>query len=151
MKKIINSILFLLAVTVNAQNIEKFSIDSGGATSISGGIEIVFTIGEVNVEELAVSNIQLSEGFINSSSSGALSVNSLIKNQIIIYPNPTSKYINISSKNNIDNIEIFNLQGKKVLTATNKNKIVIDKLQTGFYLVKFYTEIGSITKKIIIK
>ena len=40
---------------------------------------------------------------------------------------------------------------RKVLTAFNKNRIDIDKFQTGMYLVKFYTETGSVTKKIIIK
>ncbi|PWI29541.1 hemagglutinin protein, partial [Flavobacteriaceae bacterium LYZ1037] len=49
------------------QTIEKFSIDSGGASATAGGIEILYTIGEVNVQELSAGNIQVSEGFINGS------------------------------------------------------------------------------------
>jgi len=47
------------------QSIEKFSIDSGGASASAGNIQILYTIGEVNVAERAAGNIQVSEGFIN--------------------------------------------------------------------------------------
>lgn len=50
---------------VFAQSIEKFSIDSGGASTSAGGIQILYTIGEVNVQELSAGSIQVSEGFIN--------------------------------------------------------------------------------------
>ncbi|WP_452230926.1 hemagglutinin protein [Lacinutrix sp. MEBiC02404] len=47
------------------QTIEKFSIDSGGAIATAGNIEILYTIGELNTQELSTANIQVSEGFIN--------------------------------------------------------------------------------------
>ncbi|UPS91232.1 hemagglutinin protein [Bizionia sp. M204] len=55
----------ILAFICQGQTIEKFSIDSGGANATAGGIEILYTIGEVNVQELSAGNIQVSEGFIN--------------------------------------------------------------------------------------
>ncbi|MCX7550475.1 hemagglutinin protein [Xanthomarina sp. F2636L] len=57
--------VLLISFISHAQTIEKFSIDSGGASAIAGGIEILYTIGEVNVQELSAGNIQVSEGFIN--------------------------------------------------------------------------------------
>lgn len=48
-----------------AQSIEKFSIDNGGASSTNGGLEILYTIGEVNVKERSSAMASLSEGFIN--------------------------------------------------------------------------------------
>lgn len=61
---------FLTALFISflcsAQSIEKFSIDSGGTNTTSGGINILYTIGEVNVQELNTGNIKISEGFINS-------------------------------------------------------------------------------------
>ncbi|SFN62883.1 hypothetical protein SAMN04487989_102116 [Bizionia echini] len=48
-----------------AQSIEKFSIDSGGAVATAGNLEILYTIGEVHVQELNTANIHVSEGFIN--------------------------------------------------------------------------------------
>ena len=67
--KTIRIILSLLLVPFfgMSQTIEKFSIDSGGAsaTSLDGTIEILYTIGEVNVQEFADASLQVSEGFIN--------------------------------------------------------------------------------------
>jgi hypothetical protein len=48
-----------------SQSIEKYSIDSGGASALVGDVQVLYTIGEVNVQELTVGDIQLSEGFIN--------------------------------------------------------------------------------------
>ena len=59
---------FLLAYTGHSQTIDKFSIDSGGGTASAGNIQILYTIGEVNVQELSAGNIQISEGFINPNS-----------------------------------------------------------------------------------
>ncbi|MTE26066.1 hemagglutinin protein [Winogradskyella sp. ZXX205] len=49
-----------------SQTIEKFSIDSGGASTTTGGIEVLYTLGEVHVQELNTASISVSEGFINS-------------------------------------------------------------------------------------
>lgn len=66
MKTILTILSFLLLPLFGmGQSIEKFSIDSGGASSSAGNIEIFYTIGEVNVQERSVGNIQVSEGFIN--------------------------------------------------------------------------------------
>lgn len=48
-----------------AQSIEKFSIDSGGTSTSAGGIQILYTIGEVNVQEYSTPTLSVSEGFIN--------------------------------------------------------------------------------------
>jgi len=64
--KTLTSLFAMLIVTLgHAQSIEKFSIDSGGASVNSGGIQILYTIGEVNVQELSAGGISISEGFIN--------------------------------------------------------------------------------------
>jgi len=58
--------LILLPFLGSAQSIEKFSIDSGGASATAGGIQIVYTIGEVNVQEHSNATLSVSEGFINA-------------------------------------------------------------------------------------
>lgn len=50
----------------SAQTIQKFSIDSGGASASAGGIQVVYTIGEVNVQEYKKPTMAVSEGFINA-------------------------------------------------------------------------------------
>lgn len=66
MKKIFTLIVISFCFCIgNTQIIEKSSIDSGGASVSVGGIEILYTIGEVNVAERSASGVSLSEGFIN--------------------------------------------------------------------------------------
>jgi hypothetical protein len=55
------------------------------------------------------------------------------------YPNPASHNLNLSASKNIETIEIFNLIGQKVMTATpNKNatSINVSNLNSGIYIVK---------------
>ncbi len=67
MKKIL-FIALLASCSINAQTIVKSSIDSGGGSVSAGNIQMVYTIGEVRVQERSAGNIQLSEGFINPTS-----------------------------------------------------------------------------------
>lgn len=68
MRIFLNIIVILCcAKLVYGQSIEKFSIDSGGASVSAGGIEILYTIGEVAVAERSATGVSVSEGFINSS------------------------------------------------------------------------------------
>ena len=53
-----------LGFGVHAQTIEKSSIDSGGGSAESGGVSIVYTIGEVAVQEANAGGVSVSEGFI---------------------------------------------------------------------------------------
>lgn len=66
MKTTITILCFLLIPFFGtSQSIEKFSIDSGGASTTAGNLQILYTIGEVHVTERTAGNIQISEGFIN--------------------------------------------------------------------------------------
>jgi hypothetical protein len=60
------ALLWSYSICSTAQTIEKFSIDSGGASVSAGNISILYTIGEVNVQELRTDQVQVSEGFINA-------------------------------------------------------------------------------------
>lgn len=60
-----------------------------------------------------------------------------------IYPNPASDYINISSQNTIENINIYNIDGKKIDNIkTNKTNNIIDisNLQQGIYILETISE-----------
>ena len=65
--KIVLNILVLVWLPLFgiSQTIEKSSIDSGGASASAGGIEILYTIGEVAIAERSASGVSVSEGFIN--------------------------------------------------------------------------------------
>lgn len=67
MRNYFGIILLCILCEVHAQTIEKFSLDSGGASASAGGIEILYTIGEVAIQESSTPTLSISEGFINSS------------------------------------------------------------------------------------
>ena len=68
---------------------------------------------------------------------------------IIIYPNPTSEYINIESVNNIDKIRIFDIQSRVVFSErinSKTKKINISNFSTGVYITEIVTN-NIITRK----
>jgi hypothetical protein len=78
-------------------------------------------------------------------------------NNILVYPNPAKKSLNILSDISINSVDIYDLQGRKVHILTNELnrqfnlKIDIGTLSSATYLVKITTDVGVITKKIIIE
>ena len=64
------------------------------------------------------------------------------------YPNPANDYINLSAVEKIDQIEVYNLLGQKVLQQkdlNNTTRVDISNLTTGIYIMKVAIEdsIGS--------
>lgn len=86
-----------------------------------------------------------------------LSVRDIEKEElgIRLYPNPVDDKLNFETINSlmINQIEIYDVVGKRVLSTTiNNNSIDISTLTPGVYMVKAYSESGNaVTKKIIKK
>lgn len=78
----------------------------------------------------------------------SLSTNQFDKSDIKVYPNPVQNKLNIESQEIINDIEIFDLLGKKILESKSKT-IDVSGLQSGIYLLKINTNQGSSTQKII--
>ncbi len=74
-------------------------------------------------------------------------------NSISLFPNPTNHNINIVSPlTNIEQIDVYDLQGRSVLSMEVQATVVnvdLSKFQNSVYFVEISTEIGSITKRII--
>lgn len=72
--------------------------------------------------------------------------------QIVIYPNPTSDLITITSKMEMSKIEIFDLEGRFIQTFTTKygvNEIDFSRLSNGIYMLRIEINGISITRKVI--
>jgi hypothetical protein len=151
MKMILTVFSIFGACLIQAQTIEKFSIDSGGDNFNDGTVQVLYTIGEVNVQELIAGNLIVSEGFIISGNAGPLSIYEPIVNKIVVFPNPTSRFINISSDILITKIEIYDLLGKQILTTGFQNQIDVSSYQAGIYLIKLYFEKQYSIKRFVIK
>lgn len=82
--------------------------------------------------------------------SAVAGIATLSKIDFSMYPNPTNGILNIKIDENIKTVEIFNLQGQKILSSKNKN-LNINHLNSGIYLVKITTDKNLIGIKKIIK
>jgi endonuclease I len=75
-------------------------------------------------------------------------------NNAIVYPNPSSSDINISTNVVLDQIEIITINGQLVQQikkpSFENNSYTITNLPKGFYFVKLSSETNSITKKVLI-
>ncbi|MGJ8591149.1 MAG: T9SS type A sorting domain-containing protein [Aquaticitalea sp.] len=73
-------------------------------------------------------------------------------NALSIYPNPTNGVINVVLSNGgiVQNMNVYNVAGQKLMEVSNTNKIDISNLSSGIYLLKMKdTKNNSITKQII--
>jgi len=64
--------------------------------------------------------------------------------EIIIYPNPTSEFINIVNANSqIERVEIIDIQGRIMIIQSiggNQANINISNLNSGIYIIKIYNK-----------
>lgn len=84
----------------------------------------------------------------------ALGVNDQnLETSISMYPNPASEFINIalSDSQTIIAIDCYDVFGKKVLKTTQNEQMDVSSLQSGLYFIKIKTDLGSVTKKIIVQ
>ena len=74
-----------------------------------------------------------------------------LEKSLKLYPNPTKNIINVNSPLiDINKIEIYSVIGKKMKQFTlNLNKINIDDLSSGLYLIKVISDKGSYMTKFI--
>ena len=71
---------------------------------------------------------------------------------INIYPNPTSKEVNISSESFINSIEVFNSLGQRIYQENIKSKektIDISSFSKGIFIIGVNTDKGYVRKKLI--
>ncbi|MBN8641886.1 MAG: T9SS type A sorting domain-containing protein [Flavobacteriales bacterium] len=71
---------------------------------------------------------------------------------VVIAPNPTKNNVNINCNNTIRSIQLFDVQGRILMTqlANNSQSIVdVSNYANGIYFVKVTTEIGALIERII--
>ncbi len=154
MKKLLSILLFLTACNVSAQQIKKFSIDNGGESVSVSSTQVIYSIGEVNVQELSSGNNAISEGFINPEMTSALVISDAKIIDLILYPNPVSDNLNVAAKDTITKISIYNQLGQLVKSQNplhSNFNIDVSNLSTGTYLIKIEANNKITTKQIIKK
>ncbi|MBN4062122.1 T9SS type A sorting domain-containing protein [Bacteroidales bacterium AH-315-I05] len=79
--------------------------------------------------------------------------NSFLKNNIRIYPNPSSQKVFIETEEPIIHVELFNELGQtlKQISVLDEGKISVDivDVPTGLYFLKIYSEDEIVVKKLL--
>lgn len=71
-------------------------------------------------------------------------------NEIDLYPNPTTQFIEVRTNYAISQLKLYSISGKEVkVYPKNISRIDLINLPNGIYLLEIVTNQGSITKKII--
>lgn len=79
-----------------------------------------------------------------------------IKNEVVVYPNPSSEIISVHSPNNINSITVYSIDGRSIQTYINPITssdftIKVQNLPVGLYTLKVNTDNGTFSKKVIIR
>lgn len=71
----------------------------------------------------------------------------------IIFPNPVSNIVYISSKLQFNKLELYDITGKNIYSSTNTEFIdfTVTSISKGIYFIKLITEKNCLYKKIIIE
>jgi len=149
-KSIILALLILTGINIEAQQIKKESIDSGGGIATGDGIVAIHTIGETVVQEKSEATLNVSEGFISSDLLQGIGIQDFtLLEGVTAYPNPTTDVLKISfpeMKNY--NIQVFDLLGKEILDIESKNQedyeLDLSSLETATYSLVI---INNVTKQ----
>jgi hypothetical protein len=121
------------------------STTGGGLTNIYGHLD------DFEIYNTVLSPTQVNNLYVNGNALLGTS-NFQTKNlKAKIYPNPTSDNFSIEMNNEIKSVEIYSLQGQKVLSSKDKN-VNVSNLSKGIYLVKIEDVENAIaTQKLIIE
>lgn len=85
-----------------------------------------------------------------TSSCSTLSTSSESVSNISIYPNPSETgEFTINNQNDVLEITVYNLLGKKIYQTKNTKSIDLKEHSSGIYLARILTNSGAITKKLI--
>lgn len=140
----------------NTQNSSSLYVNSG--LSLGSDYTYAIATGDVNGDgkvDIVFANSdgggsQKSDLWINSTS---LSTNVFEANiSVKLYPNPTTSFFRINSKQDIQKVEVYDILGKKVKAFNREQEIYnVDDLISGIYLVKIFGNKAESTVKIVKK
>ena len=124
MKKLllITTLLFVFVATAQVA-LKKSSISTTGGTTTVGNKQVVFTVGEVNIQETDVGNTHLSEGFIGPDIAVALGITDYgTLTGIELYPNPVTDRFSVNlPQTSLYDFYLYDLQGKQIFFRQSQN------------------------------
>ena len=151
-KNIIIYLLFLNVFNCFSQNNISTLISPQGGFDKTEFISLEWSLGEIFVETINLSDNIITQGFHQSyfNTSSTLDISQPLENlfNIIVFPNPTNSELNvyISEKLNID-YSLYDLNGRLIKQSLSNNinfniQIDIKNLAVGIYILKLSNSNG---------
>ena len=130
--------------TINNGDLFRLGLtESGGQNYFNGAVD------DLKIYNYAISDADVQSLFSNNTlASHEFTLQNL---QATLYPNPTTDAFTIEMENEVKSIEIYSLQGQKVLSSNSKD-VSVSGLSKGMYLVQIVDENNAIAiQKLIVK
>ena len=122
-------------------------------TGSDGGATILLK--DVNGTVLNESDGNYGAGYTIEFKHGQLGLSEQDLMAVNIYPNPSSGVVNVTSDKTIDNVQVYDLSGKRIhqtsKLSTNKTELDLSAFGKGTYVLRIETGKTVTTKKVIIK
>ena len=142
--------LYINGVAIGTKNI---NLNTTGTNFVLGrSLAPTFGFANYAIDDLRIYNYSLTSQEVSALESTLSSGNFNQSNlEVSLYPNPVNNVLNIETALEIQNVEIYNIQGQKVLSS-NQKQINVSDLAAGMYMVRIKDTDNKIaTKKIVIK
>ncbi|WP_445715633.1 T9SS type A sorting domain-containing protein [Flavobacterium sp.] len=149
-----------LVVTYNGTIVKMYINGTQIGTNITfpaNTFNSLFTIGHsssnIGYDDLKIFNGALKQTDINSLyTNNTLSSSDFNQNnlKVAMYPNPVNDILNIDIENEIKSVEIYNIQGQRVIQSNSK-QIETSSLNSGIYMVRIEDTNGGIATQKLIK
>ncbi|MDF1696810.1 MAG: T9SS type A sorting domain-containing protein [Saprospiraceae bacterium] len=120
-------------------------------TTVEFSFKVWNNNGNVEGTSYGILNLYDDSDFTNlvaSTSAPLTSTNNFDVQELVIYPNPTTEFIQIKNDASISSISIFNVVGRLVNTLDHSTGMVHDLtgLRSGMYLVRLEDKNGDVIK-----
>ena len=142
LKNVFLIIFVVISTTLSAQTvITKSNISSGGGTTTAGTTRIIYTVGEVAVNETTQGTVHISEGFINPEFANETGLSDYRQNElnVSVFPNPAKDFVNVKFPDAKSyEIDLYSADGKIISTYTTNStieQIPVNNLSSGEYLM----------------
>ncbi|MDC0584357.1 Ig-like domain-containing protein [Bacteroidales bacterium] len=126
------------------------TLDLETPLAIANGYQFILTIRLVGQDW--TTNITRQDATFNIIDGGSTSINTF-KNNINLFPNPTSGLVNFNNSGNISSVKVMNLQGQALLEQNIENGInslSLEQFNNGMYIIQFNLKNASrFTKRVL--
>lgn len=131
-----------------------YSFNNSAYTFTTNMVPVEFDFVSVTATGNTVANQAAIDNFnLLYSNTAALSTDEtiMVSDIITIYPNPVIDYLNIKSSSKLENVSVYDFNGRKINVKLEGNKVDASSLPSGNYLINIETKKGKTTEKFIKK